>query len=79
MASIDAKVRAPKVPEYLEAEVVGRASVMRLPLAAFSSDELHAVGAQWTQDLEDRANEQRENGAPAPRKRRSTKAPEGGV
>lgn len=77
MAKIDASVRTPKVPDYLEATVPGRAKVMRLSLSAFSTEELREVGAQYTEALIDRSEHLLKNGEPTAKPRKSKAAPEG--
>lgn len=70
MAKIDAAVKTPKVPDYLEATVPGRAKVMRLPLSAFSIEELREVGSAYSDALVDRAEEQLKNGVKEPKPRK---------
>ena len=71
MASIEARVTTPAVPQTLEVMFPGRARPSRLPLSAFSEEELRKVGEEWTAALVLDADAQRTIGPPekAPRKR----------
>lgn len=75
MASIETSLRIPKVPDYLEGEVVGRARPMRFRLSAFTEEELRRVGGEYADALVARAEEQRKAGVmdsePKPRKLRT--------
>ena len=73
MAKIEASIRTPSVPGSLEVTFPGRARPSRLPLSAFSEEELSKVGAEWTALLIEASKAQVEN-PPTPRKPRAPKA-----
>lgn len=62
MAKIEANVKVPAVPEFLETEVPGRARAMRLPLGVFSDEELEQVAEDYKAALLAKASEQRSMG-----------------
>ena len=72
MAKIEASVKTPAVPATLEVLFPGKVRPSRLPLSAFSDEELQQVGADWTAALIEKAKVP--DAPKAPRKPRVPKA-----